>query len=247
MAVLVTRPAPDNAATVAALRERGIASLLAPMLRFEAVAAFEDAADYDGLIATSANALRAAADHPALAQWRTLPLFAVGEHTGEAARAIGFADVVAGRGGADALPPLVESYFARGARKTGQRPALLHLAGADIAHDLSAPLAARGIDVIVRTVYRMAAVSHLPREVCNAFAANQIDAILHFSRRSAQAFVAAVRSEGVEITALALPQCCLSDTIGAVLRGAGASRVIVTAAPNERAMLEAVDRALQPR
>jgi len=55
MAVLVTRPHPDNEATAAALRARGFDVLLAPMLRFEALA-FQDDADtrYGAVIATSA-------------------------------------------------------------------------------------------------------------------------------------------------------------------------------------------------
>ena len=38
MAVLVTRPHPDDEATAASLRARGFEVLLAPMLRFEPVA-----------------------------------------------------------------------------------------------------------------------------------------------------------------------------------------------------------------
>ena len=38
MAVLVTRPQPDDEATAASLRARGFEVLLAPMLRFEPVA-----------------------------------------------------------------------------------------------------------------------------------------------------------------------------------------------------------------
>ena len=38
MAVLVTRPEPDNEATAAALRAKGLEVLLSPVLRFEAVA-----------------------------------------------------------------------------------------------------------------------------------------------------------------------------------------------------------------
>ena len=59
MAVLVTRPHPDNEATAASLRARGFEVLLAPMLRFEPLA-FQDDADahYGAVIVTSANALR---------------------------------------------------------------------------------------------------------------------------------------------------------------------------------------------
>ena len=58
MAVLVTRPQPDNDATAAALRAKGLDVLLAPMLRFEPVAFHDDGdSSYGAVIVTSANAL----------------------------------------------------------------------------------------------------------------------------------------------------------------------------------------------
>jgi uroporphyrinogen-III synthase len=69
---------------------------------------------------------------------------------------------------------------------------------------------------------------------------------MHFSRRSARAFLVAAREAGVEISALALPQCCISDAVGMVLRDAGAMHVTVARAPNEEALVDALDRALKP-
>ena len=64
MAVLVTRPHPDDEATAAALRAKGFEVLRAPMLRFEPVAFHDDLdADYGAVIVTSANALRGIEPH----------------------------------------------------------------------------------------------------------------------------------------------------------------------------------------
>ena len=82
MAVLVTRPHPDDETTAEALRARGFGVLRAPMLRFEPVP-FQDDADaaYGAVIVTSANALRAIAADLADSRLLKLPLFAVGENT----------------------------------------------------------------------------------------------------------------------------------------------------------------------
>jgi uroporphyrinogen-III synthase len=59
MAVLVTRPHPDDEATATALRAKGFEVMLAPMLRFEPVAFHDDEdARYGAVVVTSANALR---------------------------------------------------------------------------------------------------------------------------------------------------------------------------------------------
>ena len=108
MAVLVTRPHPDDETTAKALRARGFDVLRAPMLRFEPVP-FQDDADatYGAVIVTSANALRAIAPHLAGSRLLKLPLFAVGENTAAAARDAGFGEVIASKGDAGALRDLV--------------------------------------------------------------------------------------------------------------------------------------------
>jgi uroporphyrinogen-III synthase len=92
----------------------------------------------------------------------------------------------------------------------------------------------------------MAAVSGLPRETSDAFAANRIEAVLHYSRRSARAFLEAARASGVEISALSIPQCCISEGVASVIRDAGAAQVMVAASPDENALFGALDRALRP-
>jgi uroporphyrinogen-III synthase len=92
----------------------------------------------------------------------------------------------------------------------------------------------------------MAQVADLPREACDGFAANRIKAVLHYSRRSARAFLDAARAAGVEISALAVPQCCISDAVASILRDAGAAQVMAARSPDENALLEALVRALRP-
>ena len=123
---------------------------------------------------------------------------------------------------------------------------MLYLAGADLSRDLAGDLGEAGFTVVTRTTYRMAPVAGLPRVVCDAFMAGGIEAVLHYSRRSAQAFLDAARAEGLEISALALPHCCISAGVAGVLREAGASQVVSAASPDENALFEALARALRP-
>jgi uroporphyrinogen-III synthase len=245
MAVLVTRPHPDNEATAASLRARGFDVLLAPMLRFEALA-FQDDPDarYGAVIVTSANALRGFAKHPAGQRLLKLPLFAVGDHTAAAAREAGFDTIVSAGGDATALR---EAVMARvKAKQLKKASPLLYLAGADLARDLSGDLGERGFTVATQTTYRMIPVTDFSREVSDGFAAHRIQAVLHYSRRSARAFVEAARVAGVEISALAIAQCCISDAVAAIVRDAGATRVLAAKAPDENALLDTLIRALRP-
>jgi uroporphyrinogen-III synthase len=246
MAVLVTRPAPDNEATAEALRDRGFEPLLAPMLRFEPLP-FQDEDDvsYGAVIATSANALRGLGSDAAGHRLQELPIFVVGKHTALAANDAGFAKVISTDG--DALRLRDTIMAAAKAKEIKKKLPLLYLAGADLARDLAGDLGAQGFTVITHTTYRMAAITDLPRPACHAFAANGIEAVLHYSRRSARAFLDAARAAGVEISALAVLQGCISDNVASLLREAGAAQLLTARSPDENALLEALERALRPR
>jgi len=246
MAVLVTRPHPDDETTAAGLRARGFDVLRAPMLRFEPVAVHEDMnVRYSAVIVTSANALRGIEPHLKGHRMLELPLFAVGDHTAAAARRAGFTHVVSANGDAANLRDLVLASLR--AKELKKASTLLYLAGAEIARDLASELEESGFRVVTQTTYRMIAVKGLPSEARDAFAANQVEAVLHYSQRSARAFLDAARAAGVEISALAIPQCCISATVASVVprrrshpgRGCGDN-------PDENALFEALERALRP-
>lgn len=244
MAILVTRPAPDNEKTAAALQASGHDVLLSPMLRFEPVS-FEDdgAIVFDAVILSSANAVRAIENHAIRPRLALLPVFAVGEHTARVARAAGFTNITVADGDAISLRERVVESAAAG--KLKKKASLCYLAGADLTRDLAGELGARGFTVTTRTAYRMVPVTGFTRAASVAFRAGNIEAVLHYSRRSARAYLDAARADGVEISALALPQCCLSEAVAGVLREAGAMQVAAARTPDEKALLDVVDRMIK--
>jgi uroporphyrinogen-III synthase len=246
MAVLVTRPLPDGASTAADLRAQGFEVVAAPMLRFEPFGFSGDAeTPYGGTIVTSANAVRAVESQLADSPLLKLPLFTVGERTAAVAHAAGFKKVLSADGDAGALRDLVIETAK--AKKLKKKSPLLYLAGEEISRDLAGELREQGFEVTTHIAYRMVPAKSLPGEVVDGFAAGRIEAVLHYSRRSAQAFVEAARAGGVEISALALPQCCLSAQVAEIVREAGATQVTVAARPDENALFEALKRALPAR
>jgi uroporphyrinogen-III synthase len=246
VAILLTRPAPDNQKTAAALRAAGYDVLLAPMLRFEPVPfdIDEDEA-FAGIVLTSANAARAAEASKLAARLRKLPVFAVGDHTAAVAREAGFSDVLsAGADGATLRELIVERVAARSGKSA--RGALLYLAGENLSRDLGRELALHGLTLVTKTAYRMAAVHSLPPDVGEAFARGGIEAVMHFSARSARAFVEAARDRGLEVGALALAQFCISAHVASVLRDAGAAKIVAAEHPDESHLIDALRRAVRP-
>jgi len=236
--ILVTRPEPDNARTAAALRMRGHAPVLAPLLRIEPAAADIGAGPFAAALITSANAVRALAVHPARARVLALPALAVGEATAAAARDAGFVSVEAADGDAASLVRLVRVRFGATAAP------LLYLAGADRAADLGAALAQEGredgLAVTLAVIYR-ALLQPLAADARAELGGGQIDAVLHYSRRSARQYLDAAEEEGLLPQALRPIHACLAGPVAAVLREAGAGTVTVAARPDEAHLLSLLD------
>jgi uroporphyrinogen-III synthase len=232
--LLVTRPQPDAERTAAALRAAGHQAECAALLRIEPVPAAElGPGPWSGLVLTSANALRALEMHPRRTELLALPVFAVGRRTGAAARAAGFAAVTAAGGNAQELVQHLRTTPA------GRAP-LLYLAGEDRSGDLAADLAADGRVVSTVVVYRAVKLEQFPSALAVALAAGALDGVLHFSRRSAEAYLDCAAAAMLD-RALAITHFCLSPQVAEPLLAAGVKRIRIAARPDEAALIERID------
>jgi uroporphyrinogen-III synthase len=233
MRLLVTRPQPDAERTAAALRRRGHSVVAVPLVRIELIAdAAIDDRPWAAILITSANAAAAVATDERKRALLDVPVFAVGDRSAEAMRAAGFAEVVSAGGAVADLARLV-------AERIEPKGALLYLAGKGRAGDLAGDLGVLGFAVQTAIVYRAVAAATLPQDALEALAAG-LDGVLHFSRRSAEAYVKGARAAGALSTALAPAQFCLSEQIAVPLRHAGAAMVRVAPRPNEAALIELI-------
>ena len=239
MRLLVTRPDPDGAETAATLRALGHAVLLQPLLRIEPVGDLElGSGPWAAVVMTSANAAAVIASHPARDALCRLPAFVVGGRTAAAARAAGFAAVRSADGDVAALAALVAEGIA------DRTMPVLYLAGEDRAGDLEGRLAARGLSVRTRVVYRAVCETRLDPAIRDALAAGRIDAVLHFSRRTAEAFLTAAEVAGLAEAARRCRHVCISPAVAAVLTAAGAADVVTAAHPNQQALIDCLNHTM---
>lgn len=230
MRLVVTRPEPDGERTAEALRAAGHDVLLAPLMRVEPAAA-DLSGRWGAVVITSANAPAAIADNPAREALIALPVYAVGRRSSDAARQAGFTEVHSAGGDVRDLVQLI------GERHADAKAPLIYLAGENRAADLICELAVNGVAAEMRIVYR-AVTAPFPLALIAAITANEIDGVLHFSKRSAENYIAGARSAGLAENGLSLPHYCLSAQIAVPLHAAGATRVAVAARPQEAALIE---------
>jgi uroporphyrinogen-III synthase len=226
MRVLLTRPSRDAARSAEKLSALGHRTLIDPVIEIEPLP-FDATGDYAAIAFTSGNAVRVASTVKAL---RNIPVFAVGTRTAEVAREAGFQNVGIGAGDVNALGEWMAAELPAGAR-------VLHLAGEDLAGDLAGRLAQNGIKVETRIIYRARVAARLKPETTAAFHGARIDAVLHYSERSAAAFVRLADAAGIGDDIRKTRHLCLSSAVAAPLKLFGVQAEIAPA-PEETALFD---------
>jgi uroporphyrinogen-III synthase len=111
---------------------------------------------------------------------------------------------------------------------------LLYLSGENRAGDLIAELANQGIRAHMEIVYR-AVAEPFPPVLTAALEAGDVDAVLHFSRRSAEFFIEGAKASGVAGPAEDVRHLCLSAQVAEPL--AGANCIAIAPRPEEDALI----------
>jgi uroporphyrinogen-III synthase len=236
MRLIVTRPEPDAERTARALIALGREAILSPMLDIvlDPDADIPDA-DFQAVLVTSANAVRALAAHRRRSRIAGLPLLAVGDGTALEAKRAGFSARSAG-GAVDDLAALAAATL---------DPAggpLLYAAGERRAGDLAGRLAAAGFSVETAIAYRAEPRSRLSRVAADALRQNAADGVLLYSRESAKAFTRALEAEGLAPLSGDVACFCISAAAAEPLAEVPAGPVVVAERPDQISLFAAIER-----
>ncbi|WP_160300111.1 uroporphyrinogen-III synthase [Devosia limi] len=228
MVMLVTRPEPDAAATLLRLQALGIAAVAAPlMVRQTLATALPAAGGFAAMAVTSPNALRALAERGALAQYQHLPVYAVGRKTADDALALGFAEAIDAGG--------TFGDVVNGLAHAGLAGPVFYPAGTHLSGDLARSVAPFGVSVETVRVYDMVAA---PGEaLLEVLAEGLPGAVLHYSRRSAELFVAALDGQLDRDARSAMAMLCISEKVAEPLIAAHFNRIALADHPNDDAMM----------
>jgi uroporphyrinogen-III synthase len=235
MKLLITRPAEDAKRQAVPLEALGHETVIRPLmevvfprltpLRLQGV---------QGLIATSRNALRGLARNGTFEQAKRLPTFCVGEGTAGFARELGFVHVVAGKGAAKDLIPLITYSTAP------DGGALLYITGQHLAFDLEKPLKAKGFAIPRVIIYE---AREADKSAMTAFAEALragVDGIVLMSPRTATICVNAIKQFKLEREAATATCYCYSGAVARLLREIDGMAIAVACAPTEADLLELI-------
>ncbi|MCC2098925.1 MAG: uroporphyrinogen-III synthase [Hyphomicrobiales bacterium] len=232
MRILLTRPREDADVLAERLRSMGHAVVLSPVMETVACSPIPPRLDCDAILATSARAFRFCKSG-SLTNWSGLALYCVGQRTAKAAEQAGF-------GPAEYTAPDAAQLLRD---IGGLRPApsrLVYIAGKDRKPALENGLREMGYSVETLVAYQTRAMPHLETEAEDLLVAGNIDAVMHFSRRSAELFVQALARAQLVAAAKNLRHVCISADAAQGLDALRPRQVIIAATPDARAMIAAL-------
>ena len=238
--IWITRPQPGADKTAAALADAGYDSLVLPLTEIvacEPEIVPDDVERGDFIAATSANAFRLL-PAPLLAVLADKPVYAVGAATRAEALARGFARVRSADGAVDDLVALVSKEEPAGSR-------FVYLCGRVRSGDLEHKLAGNGFEGVVATVYSTKIVSHMTEFMADALSRRTPDVILFHSALSARAFAETVSGSSQQVLEKTR-FITISERVADALPETFKPNVTVAAAPNERALLDALRATVPP-
>jgi uroporphyrinogen-III synthase len=222
MRVLVTRPERQAEATAQRLAILGHRAYVAPVLEIAPTAAPMPQGAFDLLLATSASAFTWARLPAHILQ---LPLACVGQKTADAGRDLGFSIFCI----APDSHALVNKLAGENKAKS-----TLYLAGRDRKADLEELLREKGWRVAVCETYEARAVSAWPNHIRAALERREIEAVLHYSPRSA---ALALRLMGREAAKSLFHFCLSADVASACKDWAPPAGIVASSHPDEDALM----------
>lgn len=235
MKVLITRSREDGQRLATVLAERGIDSLLAPLLEIAIFAGPPLALEgVQAILATSANGIRAFAERN---PERRIPVFAVGDATARLAENAGFASVSTASGDVETLAELIfEALPADGGE-------LLHVAGTKVAGDLGGRLGEQRFRYRREVIYEAKRVPALDPAAIEAIQAGTIDGILFYSPRTASIFVELADRAGIKDDLDDVAAYCLSEAVARRIEGLAWRVIGIANRPDQESMLALLEGA----
>ena len=230
--IIITRPEPDATALADRVRALGMTPVMSPAMKIDFFTAPVDLNGIDALAFTSANGVRAfARNHRA----RDIPTFAVGPATAAQAAQEGFDTIHVAGGDVEALVELIASVGVNGA--------VLHVAGAVVAGDLSTALQSHSIPTKRIVLYRSRETALLSDDAVSAIAnADENLWIALFSPRTAGIFVKQIQNQHLEDRLKTVSAACLSRAVEKQLAPLNMKKRLVAEKNTTEALLSLITR-----
>jgi len=208
--VVITRAENEAIGLAQAVAGIGCEPLVAPMLDINLFEEPIDLSPYQGVLITSANAVRALEK---ATEDRDIPIYCVGPQSRQVAEKLGFTNVKNSFGGQKNMP-----VFLKRETSPAKGP-LLFLHGGNVTGNPIQDLAKMGFRTVGKRVYAAGPVGNLPDDVRAEFEKDEIPEIVtFFSIRTFKMFREVMQNEGLTAKLRGASAVCISPAVADFVR-----------------------------
>lgn len=212
MRLVVTRPHEDAQRLTQGLVAQGHEVIAAPLMTIQFLSPPElPQRNWQALLITSANALKALENHSGLGALKSITCCCVGPASARLAAEMGFSDIRVAGGGLLELEALVRREL------RPESGPLLYLSGEQISGDLAGDLAVSGFETTRVVLYRAAPETQLSPAMVQEMGQGRLDGVLLYSPRTARIWQALVERHGLSSKLSSVLHYCLSANVAAAL------------------------------
>lgn len=225
--ILITRPRKSAARTAELLQLKGLRNLVLPLIHIRYLHKNIEDQNYDAVVTTSQNALYVMYD---LKWLKDKKIYTTGNVSKSALQAKQFSNVIAGDKDAIHLSNLIKNDLMQSSK-------ILYLAGNHTAQDIDLILSQDGYTVVKEIVYQSIIVKTLSDSAVQIIQ-NQIDCILFYSPRTAQAFYLLALKHQFDLhNKIAV---CISSNTALEIIKLNWGELLISDFPNEARMLDKI-------
>lgn len=230
--ILLTRPLYDSLHTKSILQKYGHKVYIEPLFTIKYVYSSFSLNEFDVVISTSKNSIKSLYY---TSKEQDFPLITVGNATMEAAKELGFTNVIAADNNVESLISLIKTHYSTAVK-------FLYIRGQKVSCNLKKILSIENFDVREIILYKTIAKKHLTNRCRKLFLDKIINSVIFFSTQTAKVFCSLVNKSGLSHLMSNVSAYSMSKNIADNLKQIRWKRIITSHLPTQESLIDAINQ-----
>ncbi|MBR9983569.1 MAG: uroporphyrinogen-III synthase [Wolbachia endosymbiont of Homalodisca vitripennis] len=230
--ILLTRPLLDSLSTRSTLKKYGYKVFIEPVFTIKYLNPDISTYEFDVVISTSKNSVKAFSQ---ICKEDGFSIITVGNSTMQAAKNLGFSDIISADSNVDGLISFIKSHYSNAIK-------FLYIRGQEVSCDLKKRLSEEGFNVREVVLYKTITKRSLTNRCKNLLLDGKIDSIAFFSSQTARVFCSLVLKSGLSPVMNNTVAYTMSKNIADSLKLIKWKKIITSRLPTGESLIDIINK-----
>ncbi|UVW84285.1 uroporphyrinogen-III synthase [Wolbachia endosymbiont of Aedes albopictus] len=230
--ILLTRPLLDSFNTKNILRKYGYKVFIEPVFTIKYLNPDISAYEFDVVISTSKNSVKAFSQ---ICKVDGFPIITVGNSTMQAAKNLGFSDIISADSNVDGLISFIKAHYSNAIK-------FLYIRGQEVSCDLKKRLSEEDFNVREVVLYKTIIKRSLTNRCKNLLLDGKIDGVAFFSSQTARVFCSLVLKSGLSPVMNNAVAYTMSKNIADSLKLIKWKKIITSRLPTRESLIDIINK-----